>query len=410
MKNHKCNEIIELLSPYIDKELSKEEEKEVKKHLDECSECSTEYTELLELKNLMEKIGEEEIEAPEGFVESVMKKIEEENIIPKKKGKVVSLIDNFFKRPWVPAVIAAMLLVAIYIPDQLGPMMSQNSLKEEDISYSSEELKIKTTMGAAENSTPQISPAPTPRVGDVAEDEFTDGREIAPDERKIIRNGYVSADVTDYEKTEIDIKTKTLELEGYVSASNSYYYGEKQDLKAGNLNLRIPEHKFDEMMVFLETIGKVTNSSTSTNDVSEEFFDINTRINNLRVKENRLLEILSNQGELKDLLAVEKELADTRLEIERLEGRLNFLSGQVAYSTIEINLTEVRNLEDSISGESVTGIGSKIKESIIKSINMIIDLGVKGIIIISSALPFLLILMVIYFILRGIWKKKNRDL
>jgi hypothetical protein len=112
----------------------------------------------------------------------------------------------------------------------------------------------------------------------------------------------------------------------------------------------------------------------------------------LRVKEERLLEILSKQGELKDLLAVENELAQTRTEIERLEGRINFLSGQVAYSSIDINLVEVRDLEGSISGESVKGIGTRIKEAVIKSINQIIDFGVKAVVLISSALPFLLIL------------------
>jgi anti-sigma factor RsiW len=65
MKNHNCSEIFELLSPYIDKELGIDEEKAVAQHIESCSECQKEYTELLELKKLMEEISKEEIQAPE---------------------------------------------------------------------------------------------------------------------------------------------------------------------------------------------------------------------------------------------------------------------------------------------------------------------------------------------------------
>lgn len=405
MKNHNCSEILELLSPYIDKELGIDEEKAVAHHIESCSECQKEYTELLELKKLMEEISKEEIQAPEGFAESVMNKIEEEKIQPEGNGKIYSFMDSFFKKPWIPAVIAAMLLVAIYIPDQLGPLMYRGEEAKEDsmnnevmLTFTAEDAKAKE--GLARTSGAMEAPA--------LQSEFADN--VVPEERKIIRNGYVSADITDYDKTEKDITAKTQELGGYIAGSNSYYYGENQDLQAGSMEIRIPEHRFDEMMSFLESAGKINSKNTSTNDVTEQFFDINTRVNNLRIKEERLLEILSKQGELKDLLAVEQELADTRSEIESLEGRLNFLSGQVAYSTINIELREVKNLDDSIAKDSVSGIGSKIKESVIKSINKILDLGVKGIILISSALPFLLILGVVYFVFRVIWNKKNRDL
>lgn len=405
MKNHNCSEILELLSPYIDKELGIDEEKAVAHHIKSCSECQKEYTELLELKKLMEEISKEEIQAPEGFTESIMNKIEEEKIQPEGNGKIYSFMDSFFKKPWIPAVIAAMLLVAIYIPDQLGPLMYRDGGSKEESLENQVSLNFTAEDAKAKEGLVRSAPDIAPRA---MEGEFADN--VVPEERKIIRNGYVSADITDYDKTEKDITAKTQELGGYIAGSNSYYYGENQDLQAGSMEIRIPEHRFDEMMSFLESAGKINSKNTSTNDVTEQFFDINTRVNNLRIKEERLLEILSKQGELKDLLAVEQELADTRSEIESLEGRLNFLSGQVAYSTINIELREVKNLDDSIAKDSVSGIGSKIKESVIKSINKILDLGVKGIILISSALPFLLILGVVYFVFRVIWNKKKRDL
>ena len=416
MKNHNCSEIKELLSSFIDKEVSQEEERLINEHLETCSDCAKELSELMELKYLMEKIGKEELEAPEGFAESVMNKIENEKIQQEKEGRLYGLFDSFFKKPWIPAVIAAMLLVVIYIPDSLGPMMARDGGAEKEslenqltVTFTSDDAKMKEGLtrasGVMDAPAPQIAPDFAPITGS---GEFKDN--ILPEERKIIRNGYISGEVRDYQKAEEGISAKTRELGGYISNSNSWYFGEKQDMLAGNMTLRIPEHNFDQMMSFIETMGKINNKSTSSNDVTEEFFDVNTRINSLRVKEDRLLEILSKQGDLKDLLAVENELAQTRTEIERLEGRINFLSGQVAYSSIDINLMEVRDLEGSISGDSVKGIGTRIKEAVIKSINQIIDFGVKAVVLISSALPFLLILLVVYLVLRVIWNKKNRDL
>ncbi len=52
---------------------------------------------------------------------------------------------------------------------------------------------------------------------------------------KLSETIYVSADITDYDKTEKNIVAKTQKLGGYIAGSNSYYYGENQDLRAGSM-------------------------------------------------------------------------------------------------------------------------------------------------------------------------------
>src|SRR5690606_36050464 len=48
-------------------------------------------------------------------------------------------------------------------------------------------------------------------------------------------------------------------------------------------------------------------------------------------------------GEVKDLLAVEKELSRVRGEIEQMEGRLKFLTNRTAYSTVTIDAHEEKD-------------------------------------------------------------------
>jgi hypothetical protein len=76
-------------------------------------------------------------------------------------------------------------------------------------------------------------------------------------------------------------------------------------------------------------------------DVSEEFVDLEARISSSKKLEEQYILLLEKQTEkVEDLLAIEKELARVRLEIERLEGRVRYLTNQVALSTVHLTALE----------------------------------------------------------------------
>lgn len=439
MKMHKCEEICELLSSYLDQELTLEEQKQVQEHLESCPQCRVALEELEALQHMMDNLEKEELEAPEGFVQSVMEKIrhEEDDTAEnadgapltqatketvdgqgKSPGKVTSLWDRMTRKPWIPAVIAAMLLVTLYLPEVLGPMGQKNT--------ASNDAMEPGFTSAMDNQGPMMKVAPTMGSPDIFMDqsqtmnrEVGDGGIPAPaplpqgsgeeTERKIIRNGSISLDTRDYRAAEKQIVEQTTALGGFISQSNVYFYGEKQDLLAGYILIRIPEARFDQAMAFLETQGKVTSRNSNSSDVTEEFIDLETRIRNLKTKETRLLEILRSQGSLQDLLAVENELANTRFEIERLEGRLRFLGSRVELSTIEIHMREVRDLEGGISGSGFSDLGTRIREALFKSVNLLLDYTAKAIVFLVSLIPFLAIPLAVYVGFRFFRKKDPEE-
>jgi hypothetical protein len=81
--------------------------------------------------------------------------------------------------------------------------------------------------------------------------------------------------------------------------------------------------------------------NVNAEDVGEEFVDLTARAANGRRLEERLLDLLgSRTGRLQDVLAVERELARVREEIERLDGRLRYLRTRAAMSTLSVTVHE----------------------------------------------------------------------
>ncbi|HYC51727.1 MAG TPA: DUF4349 domain-containing protein [Gemmatimonadaceae bacterium] len=155
----------------------------------------------------------------------------------------------------------------------------------------------------------------------------------------VIRNGDVSVEVDSVETAMARIRQLASALGGYIG-NVSTHTGEHQ-VRSATLELKIPAARFDDAMSGMTPIGKVERSSAMAHDVGEEFVDLTARVENARRLEARLVALLAQRtGKLEDVLAVERELARVREEIERYEGRLRYLSSRVATSTIVATVHE----------------------------------------------------------------------
>jgi hypothetical protein len=155
----------------------------------------------------------------------------------------------------------------------------------------------------------------------------------------MIRNGDVTIEVDSLEIAIERVRQLAGSLGGYLG-NVSMLTGAHQ-VRSARLEMKIPAARFDTAMVGMPTLGKVEQSVSSAQDVGEEFVDVNARVANAKRLEARLIALLSNRtGKLSDVIAVERELARIRQEIERYEGRIRYLSTRVATSTIVANVHE----------------------------------------------------------------------
>lgn len=155
---------------------------------------------------------------------------------------------------------------------------------------------------------------------------------------KIIKNAELTLLVDTVDVATQLIERIRIEQGGQPGNSSFGYYAQN---RTGDITIWVPSDRFD---VALRDIKKgalqVTNERISIADVSAQYVDLEARLKNMRATESQYLEILKRSGSIPDVLSVTRELSQTRQTIEQLQGQLNYLSRQIALSSIHIQLTE----------------------------------------------------------------------
>lgn len=109
--------------------------------------------------------------------------------------------------------------------------------------------------------------------------------------------------------------------------------------KDQSVQIKVPSAGFREAMTKIEALGGVVGRSVTADDVSEEFHDLEVQLGNLRATRTRLQEFLGKATGIADMLTVERELERVGKEIDRIEGRLEFLRTRATMSVISVAMS-----------------------------------------------------------------------
>ena len=150
-------------------------------------------------------------------------------------------------------------------------------------------------------------------------------------ERKLIKRGNVNIEVQNLKNAQESVEKWCKDFGGYIESFS-------ENTNSANFNLRIPSVKFDEALNSVGEFGTVKSKNISTQDVSEQFYDLEGRLATKKIMQERLQKYLTQAKDVKDMLQIEKELNNTISEIESMEGRMKRLSGQIEYSSVNIFL------------------------------------------------------------------------
>jgi hypothetical protein len=110
--------------------------------------------------------------------------------------------------------------------------------------------------------------------------------------------------------------------------------------RTGRWTVRVPVDEFAAFMKDIAKLGELQKSKTDSDDVTEEFYDLEGRIKNLKAEEETLRKILQEAVTLKDRLAVREQLQQVTSDTERLEGKLKRLDNLSSLSTVIVNISE----------------------------------------------------------------------
>ncbi len=156
--------------------------------------------------------------------------------------------------------------------------------------------------------------------------------EAAEIKRKIVTNVDVHMVVDDVGTAINAVSDLVRERNGYiVSSSRNDTPGDEQ----ANVSFRVPSETLDDSLEALKRLGtRVTNENRWSDDVTEEFVDLTARLDNLRAAERQVLQLLERADSVTEILEVQRELTNVRGEIERLQGRLNYLETTTSTSLV----------------------------------------------------------------------------
>ncbi|MBB6051697.1 DUF4349 domain-containing protein [Armatimonas rosea] len=204
--------------------------------------------------------------------------------------------------------------------------------------------------------------------------------------RKIIFTGEVTLICEDLDKAAAGLEARAKEFGGYIS--NASQTGARGETREGSWTVRIAAEKFDAFLKALPALGELQSSSRKADDVSEEFYDVAARLKNKKIEEDRLIELLQKAtGKLTEVLTVEKELSRVRDEIERIEGRLRFLTNQTDLSTITITLREVKNFVPEGPPTLATQVSRSFSGSVESLKNFLVGIVLVGVALVPWVLP-----------------------
>jgi hypothetical protein len=178
---------------------------------------------------------------------------------------------------------------------------------------------------------------------------------VEPEERKIIKSGTITFKTEDVNKTKFVIVQTVQELNGYIESDNAYV---NDDKFTHNLTIRVPAEKFDLLLTQIsETIDNLENKNIGLSDVTEEYIDVEARINVKKELQNRYIALLKQTIKVDEILNIEKEIGALQEEIESVEGRMKYLKDKVAFSELTVNYYQ--NLSAKINFFSNFGDGVK---------------------------------------------------
>jgi hypothetical protein len=224
------------------------------------------------------------------------------------------------------------------------------------------------------------------------------GAFLPTEDRMIVRIGDMSLVVKDITQACDEITRLALRFDGYVVSSS--IWGEEEEMR-GSISIRVPDERFDQALAELRELAvRVKSENTSSQDVTQEYTDLQARLNNAEATEKQYLALLEKATDVQDILSIYESLSRVRQEIEQIKGQMQYLERTSSTSLINVYL------EPQATAKPLVGASWSALESL-KS-------AVRGIVIFGQWLVILAIWLIIFIPVWGTvlgiiyWRRKRK--
>lgn len=234
--------------------------------------------------------------------------------------------------------------------------------------------------------------------------------------RKLIKTVNISAETEDFDALVPSLQKQVEALGGYIESISVYdvrsYYVEDQNVKqrCANLTARVPKEKLDGFLTQVGEQTNVTSRSENVEDVTLQYVDLESHKKALLTEQDRLLTLLEQAETVEDIIAIEGRLSEVRYQLESMESQLRTYDNQIDYSTVYLNIDEVRKY----SAPQTATAWERIRSGFVKSIEDI-GFGIRDFAIgFVIDIPYIVVwgiiiavAVLIFCTVRKAWKKRK---
>jgi len=228
-------------------------------------------------------------------------------------------------------------------------------------------------------------------------------------DRKIIRNAEITIEVPSTTDAQHQV-TSIAETHGGFVVTSEAKQRESNDPAQRTLDIklvvRVPSNQFGRAFDEIKKLaGNTPSENVTSQDVTEDFIDLEARIKTQKALEVQFLGIMRQAIKIADALEVQRQIAEVRTDIEKLEGRKRFLENRSSLSTINVNIQTPKP----VIAVTDTGFRQSLREAVSDSITLASDLVLFFARFLIMMVPVaLFVLLPSGLMIRYLWRRAKR--
>lgn len=201
----------------------------------------------------------------------------------------------------------------------------------------------------------RLDPAEAAPEGGVAADGSTES--LAESEQSVITTGWITITVDDPAAATDDAIALVDSLDGRID-SRTQEAGSDDQGASSQLTVRVPAESVDQAVDGLRELGDVESVSISTSDVTLQVRDLDAQISALQASVDRLLDLVGSAATTADLIELETAISDRQGQLDSLKSQKQYLSDQIDYSTLTLDLQQKGALPSAAPGDFWLGLAA----------------------------------------------------
>ncbi len=227
-------------------------------------------------------------------------------------------------------------------------------------------------------------------------------------EQKKILRGQVTAETKSFEDALNRLELEISGSGGYIGSSETTGNSlGTTGRRHAYLVARIPAANFRTFLSQLSSFLNIISESTSSEDVTESYYETESRVNSLKIQEERLLAMLEKAETLDDMIKLEERLSEVRRQIGYYDSLLRSLDGKIEYATITVTVYEVLSLTDPVVEDP--SFGSQIGKAFRNSWEIFLSFLRGTVIVLIYLLPILLVAAVVIAVILLLTRKRRLE-